>query len=237
MSAMFLNLLNVLTTTTAEAGHAQQCLGSISAVPLRVVVGVTCALSMFGSVLIILSYCIVPGIRTKGREILVNLSIMDFVAAAANGTGIAVNFDQYLGNVSDNSSHDVMNRVCVTQAVFAQYGTVSSILWTISLAVYIYFCVMVTNKKIAFRSVYVFYVLSYGLPAFVSIWYIATGKLGFDRLGGSGWCTVLTNKQGKLQALNIFFTSDMWVYLTMFLVPVIVVALHYHLKNEVSGLS
>lgn len=241
---MFLNLLSVLTTTAAAAvssgnhSHSQQCIDSISATPLRVVVGVTCALSMFGSVLIILSYCVVPGIRTKGREILVNLSIMDFVTAAANGTGIAVNFDNYLGNTSGNSSHVVMNHVCVAQAVFAQYGTVSSILWTISLAVYIYFCVMVTNKKIAFRSVYVFYVLSYGLPAIVSIWYIAAKKLGFDRLGGSGWCTVLTaNSHGDIQVLNIFFTSDMWVYLTMLLVPVIIVALRYHLKNEVSDKS
>lgn len=246
---MFLNLLSVLTTTTTttaatiigDHSHSQQqaCLDNISAAPLRVVVGVTCALSMFGSVLIILSYCVVPGIRTKGREILVNLSVMDFVAAAANGTGIAVNFDGYLGesaNASGNLSHvATMNRVCVAQAVFAQYGTVSSILWTVSLAVYIYFCVMVANKKIAFRSVYVFYVLSYGLPAIVSVWYVATGKLGFDRLGGSGWCTVLTrNSLGELQALSVFFTSDMWIYLTMILVPVIIVALHYHLKTEVS---
>lgn len=222
-----------LSALAVKSAHDDDQCSDIST-PLRAVVGVTCTLSMIGSLLIILSYCIVPGIRTKGREILVNLSLMDFVAAASNCTGIAVNFNHYLGEGSDNTSHAVMNRLCLAQAVFAQYGTVSSILWTICLAVYIYLCIMVANKNIAFRSVFAFYVLSYGLPAIVSTWYVSTGKLGFDRIGGSGWCSVILESHGQRQLLSIIFTNDIWVYLTIFIVPVIFVALHYHLKNEVS---
>jgi G protein-coupled receptor 157 len=192
---------------------------------------------MIGSLLIILSYCIIPGIRTKGREILVNLSLMDFLAAASNCAGIAVNFNHYLGNSSENSnSSHVIDHLCVAQAVFAQYGTISSILWTICLAVYIYLCIMVANKKVAFRSVLAFYVLSYGLPAIISAWYVSTKKLGFDKIGGSGWCSVIVESNGKRQLLSIIFTNDIWIYLTMVIVPVIFVALHYHLKHEVSVL-
>ena len=93
---------------------------------------------------------------------------------------------------------------------------------------------MVANKKIAFRSVMAFYVLCYGLPAIVSAWYVSTGKLGFDQIGGSGWCSVILEAHGHRQLLSIIFTNDIWVYLTMVVVPVIFVALHYHLKSEVS---
>ena len=222
-------------------GDSDDCYRSEST-SLRAVVGVTCALSMVGASLIILSYCLIPDIRTKGREILLNLSLMDFVAAASNCTGIAVDFQRYLGGNGDpnsnssNSSSDsingVMNRLCMAQAVFAQYSTVSSILWTVCLAVYIYLCVMMPNKRVPLRSVLVFYLLSYGLPLIVSIWYLTTGKLGFDHIGGSGWCTVKL-QPGKF--ITPFFTNDLWVYLTIFLVPVVFVALHYHLKREVSS--
>lgn len=224
--------LSVLAFQSTQE-DADECAPSIST-SLRAVVGVTCALSMIGSLLIIISYCMIPGIRTKGREILVNLSLMDFVAAASNCTGIAINFTHYLGNSSDSTLHTTMNRLCVAQAVFAQYGTISSILWTICLSVYIYLCIMMDNKKVAFRSVVAFYVLCYGLPAIVSAWYVSTGKLGFDRIGGSGWCSVILESHGKRQLLSIIFTNDIWIYLTIIIVPVIFVALHYHLKSEVS---
>lgn len=227
----------LLLTLSALSSHQQNaadvdCSGSISTT-LRVVVGLTCSLSMVGSLLIILSYCLIPSIRTKGREILLNLSLMDFVAAAGNCTGIAVNFSDYLGNDVANKSA-VMNHLCTAQAVFAQYGTISSILWTVCLAVYIYLCIMITNKKIVVKSVLVFYVLCYGMPLIVTLWYTFTNKLGFDQIGGSGWCSVILESGGQRWPLNIVFTNDIWVYLTIIIVPVIFVALHYHLKGEVS---
>ena len=231
---MLLSLASVvLKAQTQDDGST--CSASIST-SLRAVVGITCTLSMLGSLLIILSYCFIPEIRTKGREILFNLSLMDFVSAAGNCAGIAINFDRYLGNstTDTNSSHTVMKRVCLAQAILSQYGTVSSILWTICLAVYIYLCIMVAKKKMAYRSVYVFYVLSYGIPLIVSTWYGTTGKLGYDYIGGSGWCTVKLSSEGSYHVFSPFFTNDIWIYLTIFLVPVIFLALHFHLKFEAS---
>lgn len=222
-------LLSLASVVLKAQSDGRTC--SADSTSLRAVVGITCALSMMGSLLIILSYCLIPGIRTRGREILFNLSLMDFVAAAGNCAGIAINFDHYLRN-STTDSHTVMKRVCLAQAIFSQYGTVSSILWTICLAVYIYLCIMVARKKIVSWSVPVFYVLSYGLPLIVSAWYGSTGKLGYDYIGGSGWCTVKLSFEGSQRLLSPFFTNDIWIYLTIFLVPVIFLALHFHLKFE-----
>lgn len=229
-------MLLSLSRAALQAHHSDCSAQEDVSTSLRVVVGMTCALSMLGSLLIMLSYCMIPGIRTKGREILINLSLMDFVAAASNCTGIAVNFNRYLGNSSDDSPHTVMNRLCVAQAFLAQYSTISSILWTVCLAVYIYLCVMVTDKKIAFRSVVVLYLLSYGLPAIVSSWYVATGKLGYDLRSGSDWCSIILSYHGERQLFSLVFGNDIWIYLTIILVPIIFVALHYHLRSEVSWL-
>ena len=127
---------------------------------VRVVVGITCVLSMFGAVLIALSYLLIKEIRTKAREILVHLSFMDFMVAAANFVGVVVNFDQYLSDTHDN----IVHTLCVTQASFAMYGTLASILWTIAIAAYIYLRIMFNKKPVARRAVYAFYIICYGLP-------------------------------------------------------------------------
>ena len=209
---------------------------------VRVVVGVTCILSMLGAILIVLSYILIRDIRTKAREILVHLSLMDFMAAAANFTGIIVNFDQYLSS-SNYTEMDIseekyyaMKDLCVAQASFAVYGTISSVLWTICIAVYIYLRIMNEGNVSAKHASYFFYVLCYGLPCGVTVWYVLTGKLGYARYGGSGWCSVRVYdpETGERQPLNAVFANDIWIYLTIILVPTIFISLHFYLRKEVS---
>lgn len=170
-------------------------------VAIRVVVGVTCSLSMLGALLIILSYICIKDIRTKARQVLVHLSIADFGVACANFIGVCVYFDQYIrhcpfeskaGNESffenDLKAHTVSNGVntwtscevllqlCKTQAFMAAYSTLASVLWTLSLAVYIYCLVFHTNKKVHLRVIYFAYVFCWGMPLFISLWLVITGK-------------------------------------------------------------
>ena len=114
--------------------------GTLTGVPasIRAVVGVTCILSMAGALLIILSYILIKEIRTTTRKILLHLSIMDFMVAAGNLIGDFINFDQYLAADPTAQHHKVVNNVCKAQAFFALYGSISSILWTNSMAVYVY---------------------------------------------------------------------------------------------------
>ena len=156
--------------------------GTLIGVPasVRAVVGVTCILSMAGALLIILSYILIKEIRTTTRKILLHLSIMDFTVAAGNSIGVFINFDQYFIN-STNISAQVLG-ACEAQEFFSEYGTISSILWTNSMAVYIYLHVMQLPKVT--WSMYVFYVLNYGLPLIVSLWFLSTGKFGYSPYGG-----------------------------------------------------
>jgi len=57
---------------------------------VRIVAGVTCGLSMIGSLAIILSYIFIRSVRSKARELLVHLSIMDLTFTSANLIGLVL---------------------------------------------------------------------------------------------------------------------------------------------------
>ena len=204
--------------------------GTLTGVPvsLRAVVGVTCILSMAGALLIIFSYILIKEIRTTARKILLHLSIMDFTVAAAHSIGILINFDQYYfvnpANVSVQY-YKVVNDGCQAQAFFSMYGTISSILWTNCMAVYIYLCIL-QLPKVAW-SMYVFYILNYGLSLIVSLWFLLTGKFGFSPYGGSGWCSVIDYNivTGGKYRMTTIFGNDIWIYLTVIIVPLIYISL------------
>ena len=62
---------------------------------LRTVVGLTCSLSALGSLLILLSYVCFKQLRSRPREILMHIAIMDLGVSLANLIGDVVYFDQY----------------------------------------------------------------------------------------------------------------------------------------------
>ncbi len=191
---------------------------------VRVVVGVTCVLSMIGALLIILSYILIRDIRTKAREILVNLSLMDFMAAAANFIGVVTNLSEGKDSIEKN--------LCVAQASVAMYSTLSSVMWTICVAVYVFLRIMLENSKVAQRSVYAFYVICYGLPLIMTLWFAFTDKLGVDTYGGSGWCSLKVNSP-EVNTFNVVIGNDIWIYLTIILVPIIFISLHFYLRHQV----
>lgn len=62
---------------------------------IRVIIMITCVLSMLGALLIIISFVCCKDLRSKGRQILVNISFMDFGVAAFNFLGASYYFDHY----------------------------------------------------------------------------------------------------------------------------------------------
>lgn len=196
---------------------------------IRIVVGVTCVLSMIGALIVIFSYIVIREIRSKAREILINLSVMDFVTAGANFVGIMLHFNHKAwtrGSIEFN--------LCLAQASFGMYSTLASVLWTICMAVYVFLRIMFVNFKVARRSVYAIYLICYGIPLIMTLWFALTGKLGLDRYGGSGWCSLILFDGKAFHPLNVVFGNDMWIYLTIILVPLIFISLHFYLRYQVN---
>ena len=149
-------------------------------IPLRVVVALVSLLSMIGAVLIILSYICIPSIRTKSREILVHLSAADFGVACANFIGVTVNFDHhiqacYYHNHSATSCNQ-LEQLCTTQAFFAGFSTIASILWTLCLSVYIYLLVVHSHRNLHSKIVYFCYAFCWCMPLLISLWLVFTGQ-------------------------------------------------------------
>ena len=153
-------------------------------VALRVVVAFTCSLSMLGALLIILSYICLKSIRTKTRQIIAHLSVADFGTACANFIGATVYFDHYILKCDPNGNNTypgipcgAVENLCTAQAFFANYFTVVSILWTLSLSVYIHCLVVHSGLRTHTMVVYFSYVFCWGMPLVVSVWLVTTGEL------------------------------------------------------------
>lgn len=216
--------------------------GYVNNVPSYVkdVAAVTCALSVIGSISIILSYVFYKELRNKAREVIVHISLMDLMAASANLIGIIINFDARLyhphGSVQPLPEHyDTYNRLCIAQAAFGMYGTLASILWTLAIAVYFYIRIMADNSQVTKRSVYFYYIICYGLPLVMVIWFVTTGRLGYSPVGGSGWCSLITvTDMIERDTFTLFFGSSLWIYATFVLIPVIALSLTVHLRMKVN---
>lgn len=211
--------------------------------PFRAAIGITCVLSLIGALLIIFSYAFFKTLRSNARLILVHLSLMDLGVSMANLVGDIVYFDRFYFSPGNNScpvfhqpKHQVMQNLCVAQAYFAHYFTQSSILWTISLAIYLYFLIVHHRTPIAKYSLRLSYVLCYGLPAIVSTWLVITHRFGYSP-SNTGWCSILVLSP-ETNTPDIFASVigyDMWIYLAMTLVPLVYLAVQLFIREKVAN--
>ena len=207
---------------------------------VRVVTCITCCLSILGSILIILTFVFFRKLRTKARQILVHLSIMDMGIAISNLVGASIYFDKYYyayeGNLTiwlhPSHFHD---NLCKTQAFFAMYSTYGSIFWTNCLAIYLYFTIVHHNARINKLIVWISCVVCYLLPLGLCLWLLMSHRLGFSPYGSGGWCTIISvHPITKVKDyFAVSFGYDMWIYLTFILIPVLFIGTRAHINIQV----
>lgn len=216
---------------------------------IRVVVGATSVLSIVGSLLIILSYLLFKDTRTKARLILFHLSLADLGVGLANFIGDVANFDKHYNIIVNGTPINLnvsgaVDDLCKTQAFFALFFTISSILWTSALAVYMYFLIVdkgVPFVKWYFRFTYVF---CYGVSLLVSLWLLATKRLGYAPYNSSGWCSVNfmkvsesnVRRNGNTDIYATVFGYDLWIFTTFTLTVVIYLSARCYIRQEVRKL-
>ena len=215
-------------------------------IKLRILVGITCSLSILGSLMIIVSYIGFKSLRTTPRLILVHLSIMDLGVAVANLVGISVNFNKYYFD-NTNTSYKfrlpilkdpgtTINNACITQAVFAVYFTNGSFLWTLNMAVYLYLRIVHFQRPRAARcSFYLIGILCYVLPVLIVLWKLLTHRLGYSPFSSEGWCgdKLIDLTTGERQILLDIISYKMWLYLTFVLVPILNMSVLCYIYREV----
>ena len=214
---------------------------------IRGIVGTACVFSMIGSLLIILSYLFAKELRTQTRKILLHLSLMDFGTALANFVGVTIYFDKYYikalqdydqDNMADHLPSKAVHYSCIGDAFVSVYCTNSSILWTISMAVYLYFRIVshsMRSEKFYQYLLYIFYVFNYGFPLLITLWMVFTDRLGFAPWDSSGWCTIIVEKPPiglTTDKIAAIFGSDLWILLTIAIIPPLYLSIKIHAKRQ-----
>ena len=209
---------------------------------IRIIAGVTSGLSIVGSLLIILSYICFKILRTKAREILMHISFMDFGCATCNLIGIIVNFESYYRSCnSSNCPHvsQLISAVCKTQGSLATYFTLGSIMWTISLSVYLYILISQKSPEKAKLFVRFAYAFCYLMPAGIAVWLVLTQRIGYSPYESTGWCSTQFKNPwtGSRDIFVALFGYNLWIFLTFVLVPILSISVHMYIREEVRGSS
>ena len=205
--------------------------------------GITCVLSILGSFLIIISYFLFREVRTNARLVLVHISVADLGVAASNLFGDAFRFETHFNSTSNGLEPAVFEKICKVQAFIAHFSTISSVLWTMALAVLMYCIVkrpITTNNIKGFIKFMCFFcVFCYGMPFFVSLWMICTDRLAFSPYDTFGWCGTIIYKgqimSNKTNYVTAVLGYDLWIVLTSVILIVAYLSLHFCVRQEVSS--
>ena len=212
---------------------------------LQAVVSVACVLSVLGSFLIIATYCCFKSLRNRVRLILVHLSLMDLGVATANLVGVSMNFHRFYlkdppvyhtGLPEVENVSQAVHIACLVQAGVAVYCTLSSFMWTLCMAVFLYFRIVHHRAPGAAKRVLSACMLCcYVFPLALTAWKFATHRVGYSPFSSAGWCgeKVIDVETGEHYIMMAIIGYDMWVYLTYILVPVLYVAVYLHVQQEV----
>ncbi|XP_011404330.1 PREDICTED: probable G-protein coupled receptor 157 [Amphimedon queenslandica] len=218
---------------------------------VRITVATTCFLSMIGATLVMLSFICFKTMRSPTRLILFNIAIMDFLVAFSNFFGDVGNFESYYINTTAlhsaclkdgvYPSEDMLqtppsyiNSMCISQAFLAMYSTLSSVLWTSGLAVYLYFSISHSGTRKGLFSLAISFIISYVMPLGICLWALLTHKLGYSPYNAASWCALIiynpdTNTVDKYVAI---FGYNLWIYLTIVLTVVIYIGLRLYLADQ-----
>ena len=198
-------------------------------IPLRVTVLLTCALSIVGSALIVLSYVCFKNSRSKARQILVHLSVVNLGAGLSDFLGgvIYFQFNYEEVGLSDNDGKAV---VCKMLASVSLYCSLSSILWSATLAAHLYF--VLTGYVDVTRHLRLSYVFDYGLPVLFVVWFLSTHRLGYNRHLAN--CNVVYETAGRKDFVATVFGNDLLTYGAAVLISALSVSFRAQIREEVS---
>ena len=149
-----------------------------------VLLSVSSGLSGIGALVIIITYAFYRDIRTASRHIIVCISIADLVTTIANCSGESI-----------QPSHNGKDIPCILQSFVGTTAILSSFLWTMVLAIFLYIALVRENQALAKRLIWPWcYIVCWLIPLVINVVALCLGKLGNNEdIGTSGWCWINLN--------------------------------------------
>lgn len=184
-------------------------------------------LSCISSLIIVFSFWRWKDIRTGSRAIVSFLSIADFFTAFGYILGslnYAFNFNRKESNLFQNT--------CQIQSFITSSSSLSSFLWTSTLALYLFLTLVLQKCAFAHRLFPLFHVVNWSLPLLVCLPLLATGQLGYSHYAVSTWCFIGEKEHKSEEALLVLVAGKLWEMLTYLVVIVFYVVIKRHISKQ-----
>lgn len=152
------------------------------------------SVSCFGSLLIILIYCLFKDLRSSAQKIITFLAIADLISALGYIAG-SINFIVHF-NGTDEHECKVFNDLCRVQATVTSWSSLASFSWTLTLAFYFYLVIVYSKHAFASKLMIAYHILAWVIPMFIIIPLAATNILGYAPYAASNWCFVRSSQKG-----------------------------------------
>ncbi|XP_058711417.1 G-protein coupled receptor 157 [Poecile atricapillus] len=183
---------------------------------------VSCCLSCAGSVLLLCSQARWPELRTRPRQLLLQLSLADLLSALSYFYGVLRDFER--------TSWD-----CVLQGALSTFANTSSFFWTMAIALYLYLSI-VRGSPAGEALLWCFHAVSWGVPLAITVAAVALKKIGYDASNVSvGWCWVDLDAEDRL--LWMLLTGKVWEMLAYVTLPVLYILIRKHINRARAALS
>jgi G protein-coupled receptor 157 len=146
-------------------------------------VSMTTLLSILGSVLIVGTFIAFKNLRTRARQLLVQLSIADFAAAASQLVGVNANLENFAAHIcigQEQADLNVTNNMlCKVQGGITIFFTVSSFFWTVAVAIYLLTIIVFESPTVGKWLAYLSYPICWGVPAMIVMAFGLRQSIGF----------------------------------------------------------
>ena len=197
---------------------------------------VSSSFSCLGSLLLVLTFIMLPEIRKGAQKIITLLSIADFFTAF--GYFVAgINYLQHYSPLhavatagEGGSGCNTFGTVCKIQSFITTTTSLCSFFWTMLLAVY--FHVVIVNKQtVVFgKKMFLFMnLISWGVPLVITVPLLATNHLGYSQLGTSNWCFIRDSQQDSINkwllTVLVLVAGKFWEILSYFVVTVLYISI------------
>ena len=150
---------------------------------------VSCSLSCLGSLLILVAYFTVKGIRNTAQKIITLLSIADFFTAFGYLMA-AWNFLKHYNLHDEQRCKDVFQTVCAIQSFITTWSSMSSFWWTCALALHFYLILSPTKRTWTSKMLPLENIIGWIVPLMIVFPMLVTGKLGYTPYATSNWCFI-----------------------------------------------
>lgn len=180
------------------------------------------------------SHCVCrwKDIRTGSRAIITYLSIADFFTAF----GYLVGSLNYAINYSNTHARGcvIFTYFCQIQSFITTSSSLSSFLWTSSLAIYLYLA-LVHNKVVFVQKLFPFFhIINWAAPIVISFPLLVTGHLGYSYYAVSTWCYIgfVKDFPGE-EKLLVWVAGKFWEVVSYFVVMVLYFLIKRHVSMQV----